>query len=155
MATYKSDQFVADGETGRRLRPFDEHGKMRADYAYFKNLTGAALAAGDTVNLFRLPPGAVRLTPYLSKLRNTALASGTLSIGLRSYSKAENEDPVPENATELLNARAMTAAGSEPLSETIKYDLYSKRGIVVFATIGGAGLPANGELEILLPYLYE
>lgn len=155
MARYSAPQYVDGSVDVKRLLPIEEHSKFRGSYAFFKNLTGAALAAGDTVDLFKLPPGSVRLIPYLSMLRNTAAAGATLSIGFRAYMNADANDPVTEAPNELLNARAITNAGASALSTTIKYDVFSKRGITVFATIAAAGLPNNGEIELLLPYLYE
>lgn len=155
MAVFNAPQYVDTSIDSKRLLPYEEHGKMRANYAFYKNLTGGALAIGDQVNLFKLPPGNVRLLPYLSMIRNTAIASGTLSIGFRAYTVSFDADPNAEAPAELLNAKAIGSAGAAALAATIKYDLFSKRGITVFATLGGAGFPANGEIELLLPYLYE
>lgn len=155
MAVYSAPQYADTSVDQKRLLPYEEHGKMRADYAFFKNLTGGALAAGDEINFFKLPPSNVRLLPFLSRLRNTAASGTTLSIGFRAYSKSDLEDPVAAAPTELLNAKSLTSADNAALSQIIKYDLFSKRGIIVYATLQGAALPANAELELILPYLYE
>ena len=157
MAVYNAPQFVDGSVDQKRLLPYEEHGKARANYAFYKNLTGGALVAGDQINLFKLPPGNVRLVPYLSMLRNTAAGAGTLNLGLRAYtqSSVDGASDIAEAPTELVNAKAITGAGAAAISTLIKYDLFSKRGIIVFATVNGVALPSNAEIELMLPYLYE
>lgn len=155
MAVFNAPQFVDTSVEPKRLLPIEEHTKARYAYALFKNLTGGALAIGDQVNLFKLPPGHIRLLPYLSRIKAPLLASGTISIGFRAYANADNADNIVEAPNELLNAKSTASAVNEALSQAIKADYYSKSGIIVFATLGGAGFAANSELELILPYGYE
>jgi hypothetical protein len=140
-----------------RLYPIEEHGKLRQNYAFFKNLSGAVGDANSTVELFRLPPGRLSLRPLMSVLRSTAFgASRVVKIGHRKYARTATED-VAEDDDAFSSAVDISAAGmaTSPYGTQVKYDLYSLSGITVFATITGGNVPTNAELETYLSFIYE
>lgn len=146
-----------DGTT--RKRPLDEHGKYRIGYFYYKNTSGAALAAGTQIDLMRLPSGAVRILPGLSRLRHTAFGTArTLDIGHRAYYDKSEVDSaeVAEDPNAFVAALAIAAAGENVTVGTdIKHDLYSRKGPVIFATVNGDTIPVDAELEGFFAYVYE
>lgn len=145
-----------DGTT--RKRPFDTQGKLR--FAYFA-LPAVAVAGdiGTTIELCDLPPGAVRILPWLSQLSVSAWgASRTLSIGHRAYQKID--DPYTaeaESSNAFVSALDVSSAlTTDPWSATVmKYDVYSKAGVTVFATVAGGTIPVNATMSGLVAYLYE
>lgn len=148
-----------DGVT--RKRPFDIHGKLRFDYFA---LPAVAVAAdiGSTVELCDLPPGAVRILPWLCRLTTSAWgASRTLSIGHRAYQKADPNfgatTDEAESANAFVNALDVSSAVSNVAwSSTVqKYDVFSKAGVVIFATVAGGTIPVNATMTGLVAYIYE
>lgn len=152
MATVdiKSAQLADD----YRARPTEDHGKLR--FQYFK-ATMQAGDAGSTIDLVRLPPGAVRVLPGLSRISCEALgAARVLDVGHRAYTKRGDgtEEAVSLNALandiDVANAVAGAALGT-----AIKYDFYSTAGVVIAAQVNGAAMPADKVLEGYIAYLYE
>lgn len=149
-----SDQLVE----GYRKTPVDSHAKFRMHY-----FSVAALAVlgdiGTTIDLAILPPGRVRVVPHLCRLTASAFgAARTLAIGHRAYSARDNESAV----IEALNASAFAAAldvsaavAAIPFSTVLKYDLYSKGGVTIHATVAGGTIPAGATLSGYVTYLYE
>lgn len=143
---------------GVRNRPLDDHGKYRIQYF---NLPAVAVAGdiGTTIDLFDLPPGAVRVLPHSSRLTVSAFgASRTLSVGTRAYQNRDTgqADPVAELATEFINALDVSGAVTAAAwGTTLKQDYYSKSGITVFAKVAGGTIPVAAILSGYCAYIYE
>lgn len=146
-----------DGTT--RKRPFDQHGKLRFDYF---ELPAVAVAgdANTTIELCDLPPGAVRILPGLCRLKASAFgASRTLDLGHRAYAKADyasgGEDEA-EDVDAFIDGRDVSSATDAAWSTTVlKYDIFSKAGVTLFATVLGGTIPVGATLSGLVAYLYE
>lgn len=162
MAILDLDTVQMDGET--RKRPFDEHGKLR--FCYF-NLP-AVVVAGDiatTIDLCKLPPGATRILPWLSRIKVSAWgASRTLSLGHRAYSKrppgagaAASDDNEAESFNAFINALDVSSAVAlSAWSATVeKYDIYSRTEVTLFAKVAGGTIPIGATLSGFAAYLYE
>lgn len=146
---------------GVRKTPYDDHSKLR--YQYFE--LAPVAVAGDintTIDLCELPPGPVRLLPHLSRIKTSAWgASRTLDIGHRAY---QVKDPIAgiyteeaEAGTAFVAAKDVSAAvANDAWSATVlKYDMYSKQGIMLFATVKGGTIPVGATLSGFAAYLYE
>ena len=156
MAVLALTSTQKDGTT--RKRPFDTQGKLR--FAYFA--LPAVAVAGDintTLELCDLPPGAVRILPWLSRLTTSAWgASRTLSIGHRAYAKLD--DPYTqeaEAAAAFISALDVSSAvANVAWSSTVqKYDVFSKAGVTLFGTVAGGTIPVGATMSGLVAYLYE
>lgn len=156
MAVLALTSTQKDGTT--RKRPFDTQGKLR--FAYFA--LPAVAVAGDintTLELCDLPPGAVRILPWLSRLTTSAWgASRTLSVGHRAYAKLD--DPYTqeaESASAFISALDVSSAvANVAWSSTVqKYDVFSKAGVTLFGTVAGGTIPVGATMSGLVAYLYE
>lgn len=156
MAVLALKSTQKDGTT--RKRPFDTMGKLR--FAYFA--LPAVAVAGDiasTIDLCDLPPGAVRILPFMSRIVVSAWgASRTLNIGHRAYVKLD--DPTTseaESANAFINALDVSSAVAlSAWSATVmKYDVYSKAGVTIFGTVAGGTIPVGATMSGLVAYLYE
>lgn len=143
-----------------RNLPYDAHGKVR--FAYFE--TVAAVAAGDvgsTIDLVDLPPGRVRVLPYMSRLTNTAFGAGAgINIGMLAYESRDSgaadpqaADPVALTPTQPIDVSV--AGDSQAFDAALKFDFYSKSGVRVQATLTGAGIPVAAVIKGLIAYIYE
>lgn len=153
----KSAQLVRAAADNPRLYPTEDHGKFRQQYANFVNDSGAAGDAGSTVDLFVLPPGKLSLRPLMAALRCSAFgASRVVKIGHRKYYKSSTEE-IAEDDDAFSTGLDISAAAlvTNPYGTQLKYDLYSMRGITVYATVTGGTIPTNATLETYLPYIYE
>lgn len=156
MAVLALTSTQKDGTT--RKRPFDTQGKLR--FAYFA-LPAVAVAGdiGSTVDLCDLPPGAVRILPWLSQISVSAWgASRTLSVGHRAYARLD--DPYTaeaESANAFINALDVSSAlTTDAWSATVmKYDVFSKAGVTIFGTVAGGTIPVGATMSGLVAYLYE
>lgn len=143
-----------------RSYPVNDHGKLRIQYFTIP----AVAVAGDantTFDLCDLPPGRVRVIPALSQVTCSAWGSSrVLDIGHRAYVKVdpnytttitESEDDDAFTPTAIDVSAAVTVrVGALP-----KFDLYSKSGVRVFATVTGGTVPQNATLSGFLVYVYE
>lgn len=161
MATVQSQQLAQDNNANVRVYPIDRHGKFRVQYFKYENLTGGTLADGTEIDLFDLPPGRVRVFPKLSSYRTTALgAARVLDIGHRAYypsynpGTAEIEDDDAFVANKDVSA-AVSDAAFDGGQTKIKFDLFSRNGVRVYATVDGGTIPANGIIEGYMVYVYE
>lgn len=143
-------------------RPIDNHGKCRAIYNKF---VAAVLGdIGSTLNMGKLPPGAVRLfIPDCFVLPSAWGAARTLSIGHAAYRSkqdvaAANDGIEAASVNAFANALDMSAAPAAriPFSATVmKFDIFSLSGVDVIATVAGGTFPAAGTLETWMTYYYE
>jgi hypothetical protein len=142
-----------------RQVPVEDHGKLRYQYFNLAALTVVGDAA-STVDLCELPPGRIRILPWLSRLTWSAFgASRILDVGHREYRKSGGAGVVlePLNGNAFANDIDVSAAGAVvALSNTVlKYDVYSLGGVVIHATVGGGTMPIGLTLSGLIAYLYE
>lgn len=159
MATVLSDQL----KEGYRKRPIEDHGKLRFQAFHYKNETGGTLADGTEIDLCDLPPGAVRIIPYLSRYKTVVAggASRVLDIGLRAYASKYNPNPQDLQAEDddaLVADKDISSAVAATVFDAANdlfVDIYSRAGVRVFATIDGGTIPANLEIEGSIAYLYE
>lgn len=130
-----------------------EGGKFRL--AHF---TVPALAAQNditgTIELCNLPPGMVRILPTLSQLNCSAFgASATMDFGLRAYTKSDGKTVIAEAGTDLVASKDMSGAlVASRIGAAMKKDYFSFNGLVVFATVRGAAMPAAATLEGFIAY---
>jgi hypothetical protein len=156
MAVLALTSVQKDGTT--RKRPFDINGKIR--FAYF-NLPAVAVAgdANTTLELCDLPPGAVRILPFMSSIKTSAWgASRTLSLGHRAYAKLDQPyTEEAESANAFINALDVSSAVAlQRWSTTVhKYDVFSKAGVTIFGTVAGGTIPVGATLEGSVAYVYE
>lgn len=153
MATQLSKQLAPD----YRRYPIDDHGKLRFQYGSVDALA-VAYAQNDQIDMFRLPPGRLRILPWLCRYSTSAWgAARTLSFGNRAYSTRPPDQTLePELGTTFLSAVDVSGAtNAVAFGTTLKFDMYSRTEITLFATIGGGTMPIAGTLGILLAYLYE
>lgn len=141
---------------GYRGRPTDNHGKLR--FAYFSFTQGAA--AGDVnseANLCKLPQGAKRILPGLSRVSTSAFGGGrTLDIGFRAYDRQVGEDLQAEELDALVDGMDVSSAVNGAAFGTgIKYDVYSRTEMTVAAQVRGNSIPAGATIEGYVAYLYE
>lgn len=142
---------------GYRKYPIDDHGKLR--YQYANVVADGALAANGTIGLFWLPPGRKRILPHLSRITTSAFGAGrTLDIGHDTYSarpaqEAAYEAADPDALVDGLDVEnAVTAAA---LGTALKFDIYSRDAVLIYATVLGDTMPDAATIEVLLAYLYE
>lgn len=146
-----SDQLAAD----YRRVPREEHGKLR--FAYFKCTTTATGDAGSTFDLCRLPQGAVRVLPHLSRLSVSAQGSSrTFSLGHTAYVKSADGTQEAANASAFVSALDVSSAVSaNALGTSIKYDLYSTAGVLIQGSIAGGTTPSGTVVEGFVAYVTE
>lgn len=141
-----------------RNRPIDDHGKMRIQFFELPVANPVAGDIGTTIRLFQLPAGAVRILPCLSRITTSAWgASRTLALGHKAYSTRP-----PDNSDEPLNASAFFAAldvsaavNAAAWSTVLKYDIYSRSGVEIYATVAGGTIPVNATISGFCTYIYE
>lgn len=152
---------------GYRGVPTNDHGKLRVQYF---NVPAVAVAgdANTTLELCTLPPGKVRVIPDLSRIATSAFGAGrTLDVGHRAYQKV---DPTYNSTTDeaedadafidgLDVSSAVTGAsfgsGLSAFGYKLKFDLYSKGGVTVFATVLGNTIPVGATVSGFIVYSYE
>jgi|SRR5688572_8292226 len=141
-----------------RAYPVDEHGKYRLQYGSFVNV--GAGDAGSTIEVCELPPGRVRILPYASRFSLSALGAARLmKIGHHAYndrSTPSTADAVVEDDDAFAVGLDVSAATNAVVwSNAIKYDIFSRAGVKVFATITGGTIPDGAVGQFLLAYIYE
>lgn len=150
---------------GYRGKPNNDHSKLRVQFFHVP----AVAVAGDantTIDLCDLPSGSVRIIPDLSRFACTAFgASRTLDIGHRAYTKTyagttttEAEDPDAfMDGLDVSGALTGTAFGSglSAFGYKVQFDLHSKDGVTVFATVLGGTIPVNTTISGFIAYTYE
>lgn len=159
LALRSTENSLAQGKlqdnTNPRFRTWPaEGGKFRL--AHF---TVPALAAQNditgTIELVGLPHGQVRILPTMSQIKCSAYgASATMDFGIRAYVASDGKTTVAENGTDLAAVKDMSGAltGSPIGTTAMKKDYFSAQGMVVFATVRGANMPAAATLEGWIAY---
>lgn len=159
-----SDQLNATTDNEPRKYPVDDHGKTRHQYA--KVTQGAAI--GDIASqfeLFDLPAGRVRCLVNSLSWRFSGVAMGAgrvVSLGHRAYYSTLNG--VPTLIAEDLSAFAVGIDGSaaaptirtgQGTNTNLKFDIYSRAGVRVVATVLIGTIPVGSIMETLFPYVYD
>lgn len=156
VEAFKSAE-VADDYRGS---PVNDHSKVR--FQYF-NLAAVSVAgdANSTIDLCDLPPGPVRVIPELSRITPSAYgASRVMKIGHRAYQKRDaymnsGTTDEAEDDDAFGSAIDVSAAATLKVGAAVKYDINSKAGVRVFATVTGGTIPQNGTLTGFIAYTYE
>ena len=155
---YKSNIILAKEDETIRLRPTSDHGKKRVQFFEVPALT----VAGDALSTFDLcvlPPGAVRILLLESKVRVSAWgASRLLDIGHRAYSHRppDNADEVEDLDALAVGIDVATAGIKDFAGVTqLKFDLYSRTGVMVSAQVRGGTAPVAATLQGYITYIYE
>jgi hypothetical protein len=144
---------------GYRRYPTEDHGKLR--FLYGKVTQGAAAGdIGSTMIIGRLPPGRVRVLPYLSRYKASAWgAARTLSIGHAAYFDQTGVGDTGEPAAPAAFASAVDVSAATdaafPTLAGMKFDMYSRNGIEINATVAGGTIPVAATLEVCLAYITE
>src|SRR5262252_2307976 len=127
-------------------RPIDSHGKLRILYG--KMVAAIAGDIGSTINLGKLPPGAVRLMYSLCAVKCSAWGAGaTLNIGYSAYrskqdQQAANDGIEAGSANAIASALDMSASAVKSFNAAlIKWDFYSLAGVSMIGTVAGAVIP--------------
>lgn len=152
-----SQQFVEDA----RLYPIEEHGKYRMQY-FEVAATTVVGDANSTIDLCLLPPGRVRVLPYLIAMDGSALGAGrTFTIGHRKYQKrgaynGQTDLDEAENLSAFATGIDLAAAGRKTTpTAALKYDVYSYQGVTIAGQFLGGNVPVGATLRGFVPYLYE
>lgn len=140
--------------------PPDYHAKLRM----MKFELAAVTVAGDansTVDLCMLPPGRVKILPWLSRIKVSAMgASRLLDLGHRAYS-ALATPPAGNEVAEDLDALiadldvSSAVALSAWSSTVVEWDMYSRSGVMLSVQVTGGTIPIGATIEGFCAYLYE
>jgi hypothetical protein len=108
---------------------------------------------GSYADLCILPPGRVRVLPHLSLVWTTAFgASRVVKTGHRAY-VGESDVAVDEDDDAFGSAVDISGAtNGVKLGTARKYDVYSKKGVQVFATVTGGTWPTTGTFAGYIAY---
>jgi hypothetical protein len=144
-----------------RSNPNIDHGKLRIHHFTIAATTEVADPT-SVFNLLDLPQGRVRLIPSLSRITATAMgASRTLALGHAAYATADASG-LGAGQTEPLNATAFAASldTSSAVTDTkwsgvTKYDMYSKAGARLIATLSGGTAPIGTVISGFVAYTYD
>lgn len=155
------ETYVSVQETpGQRNYPIDDHGKLR--FQYFSVPAANVTVIGDadsTALLCKLPPGRVRVLPWLSRVSGGVFgASRTLDIGHLAYPSRDDAGAALEATNYeafLANLDVSAATNAVAFSTVLKYDLYSKVEVQVAARIQGGTWPIGIAISGFIAYIYE
>jgi hypothetical protein len=153
VEAYKSAQIASNGVSLKAS--FEDYAKLR--YSFFSLTPGVIGDANSTCDLVILPPGRVRVLPFLSRIATGAFgASRVLDIGHRAYTKEGGAIEAEAlnafvNDLDVSSAVALTAWSSTVL----KYDMFSRSGIVISALVAGGTWQLAGTLNGCIAYLVE
>jgi len=153
MADFLSVQMTAIAAATIQY-PIDIYGKMRI--SYFSYVAVGASTTPNTYDLFKLPPGRVRVLPPLCRLTHDAWgAARVLDLGNRAYTGEQNA-AVAEVDNEYANNIDISSAGAAVAWATLlKVDLFSMTGITVFGTVSGGDQAASDALSGFGVYVTE
>ncbi len=160
-AAHAIETYLSTQETpGNRNYPIDDHGKLRIQY--FSVPAANLTAVGDadsTALLCKLPPGRVRVFPWLCRVSGLAFgASRTLDIGHLAYQTRDDSGAALEAANYeafLANLDVSGAVNAVAFSTVMKYDLYSKTEVQIAARIQGGTWPQTAAISGVIAYAYE
>lgn len=149
------EDFLAENlKTGVRQFPIDDYGKLRL--IHFEIIPGVAGDAGSTAQLCKLPHGRIRLIPNLSRFWHDAFGSSrVLDIGHAAYTKEGGVDEVADPDAFVVDNDVASAGTAKVLGTARKFDMFSRKGIVVTATIAGGTWPSGCKLNGYLAVVTE
>jgi len=141
--------------SGGTIPVMSRHAKLR--FAYFSFTQVGAGDAGSTADLCKLPPGNVRVLPGLSRYSTSAMgAARTLDFGHRAYNtKADGTLEAEDLDALAANIDVENAVAGAALGTSIKFDIYSREGVVITAQVNDAAVPDAATIEGYIAYLYE
>ena len=141
---------------GYRRYPIDDHGKLRVQYFSLPEITVAG-DANSTFDLARMPPGRVRIYPYLSGIVSSAWgAARTLDIGHGAYNRAVGEDDEVADVDAFADGLDIAAAGFDFFNAAVlKFDVYARREWMVTAIVLGGTMPIGATLQGNIVYAVE
>lgn len=159
ILNFFSDEMAPDSSGNPfRGRPTNDHGKLRIQFFTVSPIAAQADITSQ-IDLCTLPPGKVRVLEGLSRLTNSAFGAGaTLSLGLRAYNSRDDQTGIvnTEDGVALANALPVAAANAgQAFNIAVEDHFYSKAGIGVFATIGGAAMPVAASISGYIVYVYD
>lgn len=149
---------AAELVAGARVYPIDKSGKLRF---YHGKITQGAAAGddGSSGTICVIPHGRARFIPYLSRYKVSALgAARVMKVGHELYYPLTSaETTEAQNLTLFMSAIDVSGATDAlwPTTAGIKYDVYSRSGITLTATITGGTIPAAATLEFLVAVIFE
>jgi hypothetical protein len=146
-------------DSALQIYPIDRHGKLR--FIYGKVTQGAA--AGDDGSFLyfaKLPKGRKRIVPYLCRYKLTALgAARVMKVGHGAYYDRSAVGAVATAAVDNAFMSAIDVSGATdalwPTTAGIKFDMFSRDEIWLYATITGGTVPAAAVAQFLVAYLYD
>jgi len=141
---------------GYRKYPISDHGKLRIQ---FFTLPAVAVAgdANSTFDLCKLPPGRVRILPRSSYISTSAFGAGrTIDVGHAAYGKQDNSADEAEDIDALIDGLDVSSAvNGVQFSTAIKFDIYSKAGVLIKGIVLGGTIPQNATISGYITYVYE
>lgn len=155
-AAFDGEQFAKMRSGTDYLFPIDVSGKLR-----LLKFDWVAVGAGvtpTTISLTKLPPGRVRVLPWMSRLWHTAFGSSLVcDIGHAAYNTESNAAvaaDVDAFTTTIIDIE--NAGNNIVLDATLhQFDLFSMKGIDVIATVTGGDTAAADALHGYIAYLHE
>ena len=160
MATFYSEQVTKlDSVPAEPVNVNELHGKVRI--ARFDYTQAAEGAIGTVIELVKLPAGKVRILGKNSALYHTALGAGvTLDVGWDAYKSQSDGSAVAADPDGLDDGLDVAAAGTKELCSVQVTDgasklIDSQDGVTITCTIGGAVIPAAGELNGYICYVAD
>lgn len=141
----------------RLIKPADGGGRIRNFYAYYKNTTGATIAANSIISLMFVPGG--RIIPHLSYILTSDFGSTTtLEVGWNQY-KENDTDTVTDDTNGLIDALDVSGqAVSQFLSASASGSVAAVRspGVTIggyaeiLAKVLGSTMAADATIELYL-----
>ena len=153
MADFNSTQ-LANAAAGTFVYPIDNYGKMRI--SYFDFTAAAAGGEPDTISLFKLPPGRVRVFPALSRISCSALGAGALlDLGNLAYEGEQREAIAAVDNEYVNNLDVSGALNAAAWSTDLKKDFFSMGGITVAGVLTGEDIAINDTISGFCVYATE
>lgn len=155
-AAFDSTQFGKMRSGTDFLFPIDVSGKLR--FVKFDFVAAGAGVTPSTISLTKLPPGRVRVLPWLSRLWHTAFgASLVCDIGHAAY-KTEQFVAVAADVDAFTTTIIdISSAGNNIIFDATQhqFDIHSVKGVDVIATVTGGDVAASDGLHGYIAYLHE
>lgn len=153
MADFLSDQLTAIAAGGKQF-PIDTYGKFRM--SYFSYTATGASTTPNTYDLFKLPPGRVRVLLPLSRITTDAWgASRVLDVGNRAYTGEQNAAVAEVDDEYIASLDISSAVTAVAWGTTLKKDFFSMGGITVFGTVSGGDQAAADTISGFAVYATE
>ena len=134
-------------------RTSESHGRVRI--AHVTHTQKGEGAAGSTIDLWRVPPGRVRILSYLSRVRTSAFGAGRqLDVGHTGYAGPNANQTLPD-AGALHDGKAVGSAGAFAPDATDTLLIDSTAGTTLRATLVGGTIPDGASIEATFLYVAD